>query len=82
MLISLMKKNQLIRNNLEAPLNSSTDQVPDSVSILGGVSFEQVNVVSEADIRRILAHHQRNRAALIRSLHGYSNNTKTNWIGE
>ena len=28
---------------------------------------------------KLLAHHQRNRAPLTRSLHGYSNNAKTNW---
>ena len=28
---------------------------------------------------RLLAHHQRNRAPLTWSLHGYSNNAKTNW---
>ena len=28
---------------------------------------------------RLLAHHQRNRAPLIRSLNSYSSNTKTNW---
>ena len=50
-----MKKIELIRNNLETPLDSSTDQVPDSVSIFCGVSFEQVNVVSEADIRKIIS---------------------------
>ena len=65
----LNEKIELIRNNLEPSLNSSTDQVPDSVSISCGVSFEQFNVVSEADIRRLLAHHQRNRAPLTRSLH-------------
>ena len=31
------------------------DQVPDSVSIFCGVSFEQLNVVSEADIRKIIS---------------------------
>ena len=36
-------------------MNLSTDQVPDSVSILCGVSFEQFNVVSEADIRKIIS---------------------------
>ena len=45
----------MIRNNLETSLNSSTDQVPDSVSIFCGVSFEQFNVVSEADIRKIIS---------------------------
>ena len=44
----------MIRNNLETSLNSSTDQVPDSVFIFCGVSFEQFNVVSEADIRKII----------------------------
>ena len=44
----------MIRNNLETSLNSSTDQVPDSVSIFCGVSFEQFNVVSEADIPKII----------------------------
>ena len=29
---------------------------------------------------RLLAHHQRNHAPLTRSLHGYSNNAKTNWF--
>ena len=48
------EKIELIRNNLETSLNSSTDQVPDSVSIFCGVSFEQFNVVSEADIRKII----------------------------
>ena len=45
----------MIRNNLGTSLNSSTDQVPDSVSIFCGVSFEQFNVVSEADIRKIIS---------------------------
>ena len=45
----------MIRNNFETLLNSSTDQVPDSVSIFCGVSFEQFNVVSEADIRKIIS---------------------------
>ena len=49
------EKIELIRNNLETSLNSSTDQVPDSVSIFCGVSFEQFNVVSEADIRKIIS---------------------------
>ena len=48
------EKNELIRNNLETSLNSSTDQVPDSVSIFCGVSFEQFNVVSVADIPKII----------------------------
>ena len=48
-------KNELILNNLETSFNSSTDQVPDSVSIFCGVSFEQLNVVSEADIGRIIS---------------------------
>ena len=48
-----MIKNELICNNLETSLNSSTDQVSDSVSIFCGVSFEQFNVVSEADIGKI-----------------------------
>ena len=43
----------MIWNNLETSLNSSTDQVPDSVTIFCGVSFEQFNIVSEADIREI-----------------------------
>ena len=45
----------MIRNNLETSLNSLPDQVPDSVSIFCGVSFEQFNVVSEADIRKIIS---------------------------
>ena len=49
------EKIELIRNNLEASLNSSTDQVPDSVSIFCGVSFEQFDVVSKADIRKIIS---------------------------
>ena len=49
------EKIELIRNNLETSMNSSTDQVPDSVSIFCGVSFEQFNVVSEADIRKIIS---------------------------
>ena len=36
-------------------VNSSTDQVPDSVSIYRGVSFEQFNVVLEADIRKVIS---------------------------
>ena len=48
-------KIELIRNNLEIPLHSSTDQVPDSVSIFCGVSFEQFNAVSEADIQQIIS---------------------------
>ena len=50
-----MKKIELIRNNLETSLNSSTDQVPGSVSIFCGVSVEKFNVVSEADIRKIIS---------------------------
>ena len=49
------KKNELNRNNPETSLNSSTDQVSDSVSIFCGVSFEQFHVVSEADIRKIIS---------------------------
>ena len=45
----------MIRNNLETSLNSSTDQVSDSISIFCGVSFEQFNVVSEADIRKFIS---------------------------
>ena len=45
----------MIRNNLKTSLNSSTDQVPDSVSIFCGVSLEQFNVVSEADTRKIIS---------------------------
>ena len=41
--------------NLETSLNSPTDQVPDSVSIFCDVSFEQFNVVSKADIRKIIS---------------------------
>ena len=48
------EKMELIRNNLETSLNSSTDHVPDSISIFCGVSFEQFNVVSEADIQKII----------------------------
>ena len=48
-----MIKNELICNNLETSLNSSTDQVPDSVSIFCGVSFDQFNVASEVDIGKI-----------------------------
>ena len=47
-------KIELTRNNIETSLNSSTDQVPNSVSIFRGVSFEQFNVVSEANIRKII----------------------------
>ena len=46
------EKLELIRNNIETSLNSSTHQVPDSVSIFCGVSS---NVVSEADIRKIIS---------------------------
>ena len=45
----------MIRNSLETSLNSSTDQVPDIVSIFCGVSYEQFNVVSKADIRKIIS---------------------------
>ena len=61
------EKIELIRNNLETSLNSSTDQVPDSVSIFCGVSFEQFNVVSEADIRKIISSSLTKSCALLRS---------------
>ena len=67
---------ELIRSNLETSLNSSTDHVPGSVFISCAVSFEQFNVVSEADIRKIISS---SPTPLTRSLHGYSNNAKTNW---
>ena len=51
--IILMKKK--MNCNLETSLNSPTDQVPDSVSIFCDVSSEQFNVVSKADIRKIIS---------------------------
>ena len=68
-------KIKLIRNDLETSLKLSTD--PNSVSIFRDVSFEQFDIVSEADIWKII--NQRNSVLLIRSLHGYSNNVKSNW---
>ena len=46
-------KIELIRNNLEESLNTSTDQLP-STAPIHGLSLEQFKVVSESDVRKVI----------------------------
>ena len=48
-------KIELIRSDLEESLNTSTDQLPSTAPIFHGLTFEQFRVVSEADVRKVIA---------------------------
>ena len=47
-------KIELIHSNLEESLNTATDQLPTTASILHGLFLEQFRVVSESDVRKVI----------------------------
>ena len=47
-------KIELIRSNLEESLNTSTDHLPPTAPIFHGLSLEQLRVISESDVRKVI----------------------------
>ena len=47
-------KIELIRSTFEESLNTPTDQLPSTAPIFHGLSLEQLRVVSESDVRKVI----------------------------